>query len=282
MFPTWLFEQIDNRDNGSLLIEEVRRQGCKTVVLKDRAVLYDPIAAHWPKELAKDEFCIAHGSLNLCNSIRYAVEEFKPQPGIWDNRAAVAYDKFHGPLQEWLLNDSCLFLPWNTVKKDYRTLFETHPRLFIKPAACDKAFGGCTVDLPGWPDFVKYAQKANGRHIDGDDIIVIAPATEITKPIEREWRFYVLQSGGVVTGSQYRADGTTMYSPLVEEGAHELADLVSQQGLIVDPIYVVDICRIGGEYKVVELGTFSPSGIYMPDLECLVSTVNQLCEITYG
>lgn len=282
MYPFWLFEKPVNdiTDHGMLLEAEARRQGCKTFVLRDRAMLYEPLPERWPQEVPRDGMVMTHGSLNLCNAVRFATHELKP--GIWDNRAPAAYDQIHGTLQEWMLNDGCLFLPWSVVCAEYKTLFETHPRLFIKPTAIDKAFGGCTVDEPGWADFVKYAQKANGCQVLADTMIAVAPALDITTPIEKEWRFYVLQGGGVVTGSQYQSGGRTVISPLVEEGARELADLVSRQGLVIDPVYVVDICRVGTEYKVVELGTFSPSGVYAPDIPCLVSTINQICEQLYG
>lgn len=269
-------------DDTRRMEEEAKRQGCLTVVLRDAAVLFEMNNLVWPKELPVDKPVMSHGAINLCTCIRHCCVPLKP--GLWDNHEAAGYERFIPKLREWMLNGDCLILPWETVRTHYTTLFHTQPRLFIKPAACTKAFTGTTVDLVGWSEFVEHVTSApNGAYrLRNDDKVVVAPATKIDQPIEREWRFFVLQGGGVVTGSQYRADGRSAVEPGWEQGAYWLADFVSRQGLIVDPVYVVDVCRIGDEYKVVELGTFSPAGIYAADVPCLVSTVNQICEMLYG
>lgn len=283
MSMIWLVESMhsSSSEQGTKdLIAELKRRELRVETPRDfGSYLFGDQALPRRSELPfpDDALVMGVGTLGMSRMIKVGFPKLRP--GVWDNMGAIDFDLVADQIGPYLLNGVYLKLPWATVCCEPAMLFKAlGPRLFIKPNANDKLFDGCTVDEPGFNDFLIYA-TSNGRKLYGDTEIIVAPAV---KRIEAEWRYYVRAEGGVITGSQYRRDGRLAIAPTSEAGAWDLADTISRQGLVVDPVYVVDVCRVDGDYRVVELGTFSPCGIYAPDLPKLVDAVTEICDKHYG
>lgn len=43
------------------------------------------------------------------------------------------------------------------------------------------------------------------------------------------------------------------------------------------PAFVMDVCRCGGEWKIIEINTLNACGFYAADLDKLVAAIEGLC-----
>lgn len=277
MSITWVVETPRRfNDATAALVAEVKRQNGNVIPLSDPIYLFAEAreaATRFPKELdelPEDALVMAQGSLGLCRTVRLGKPKWRP--GAWDNEAAVHYTNYKKYVGSWMLNRDALVLTWGALRANNKEeLFRLYgPRLFSKPAACNKLYTGCVIDREGWDEFVKHVDQQPGFVKREEEVIVGAAVPKL----DSEFRFFV-RPGEVIAGSQYRRGGRNDIQPGWESGAYGLAYDVACTELRVDPIYVVDICRVGDEYKVLEFGTFSPCGLYAPDMRALVAAVHE-------
>lgn len=280
----WLFEYLGDRDRHQLIAEELRKRGEQVVPIYDRAYLFGDQNWRCPEEiksLPDDARVLTMGSVNICK----LVKQLRPnwRPGVWDNWELITPLALKdGPLTPYVLSPSYEIMSWATLKEQAASILSQGSPLFIKPAADIKLFSGRVVSHQGWDDFKQYV-TTNGRMLRDEALVMVAYAT--TQPPDREWRFYVHQpSGDVIAGSRYKAHGKSDIIPGFEYGAADLArDVVRHNKLrFVNPIIVIDVCRIGQTYKIIEVGTFSPAGVYQPNIQALVDRLIDVCDELYG
>jgi len=281
MKPHWILEtptrfHEEHRD----FARTIARHGSDVTITKDPVSLYlhddDSWAVRLDASLGESTNVLCMGSLGMCD----AVKRVRPAwvPGVWDNRRAVSMYAAQHFLTDSMLNRP-LFLTWHFVQQHIPQLFASFgPRLFIKPSECSKLFDGSIVDEVGWADFLQHV-SSNGRDVPPKTLVAVSPAVP-PQALVHEWRFFV-DATAVITGCRVRTAGKLDLSPTVEHGAAELAAATAIR-MHVDPIFVVDICRVGEVYRVVELGTFSPAGIYCVDQDKLVEAANLWAAHSYA
>lgn len=150
---------------------------------------------------------------------------------------------------------------------------------FAKPDKDLKSFDGTVFDAEEFPFFI---ERVRGyANYDPDTRICVS---SIKHP-EIEWRFVIVDKK-VVAFSQYRverrldvkgwADGNAI------KFAEAIASYVSPNDVYSYPcpydIYVMDVCKINGEYKVIEYNTFNFSGLYACNIYDVVDSINQYLE----
>ena len=95
-----------------------------------------------------------------------------------------------------------------------------------------------------------------------------------------------MSDGQILSACQYKKDGKADISPQVPDKALTFANKVCYYLKYVtcwqpDPIFSLDIAKANGEYAILELNSFSCSGLYACDPLPIVRRVNQLARKEY-
>ncbi len=90
------------------------------------------------------------------------------------------------------------------------------------------------------------------------------------KTIDNEYRLWIV-SGEVITASQYRPISASVPADAVHFG-NQMASIWAPL-----PAFVMDVCRCGGEWKIIEINTLNACGFYAADLDKLVAAIEGLC-----
>ncbi len=109
-------------------------------------------------------------------------------------------------------------------------------------------------------------------------LVVVSTAKEI----DREWRL-VVADDEIVASSQVRVDGAISVSEgcpekVLEFGRSMLADICWRP----DPVFMLDVCEARGRLRLLELNSFSCSGLYACDLRDVVRAVSKVAERAWG
>lgn len=269
MQPIWLIEDFDPDDSRLPLIEEVKRQGLRCEVIKYlpfESGSYDLI------EDSPNSCVIFQGSLNLARQLR---REKKWVPGVWcdlDNFRCRTYYPYFG---EHLLNSDYFFIPVFDLKRRKNELYDMlgiDDCLFIRPDSGFKTFAGRVVRYDEFNSDYEFMSEYSDR----DALAVISSP----KPIDAEFRFVICKKK-VVTGCIYKSDGELVTNNSENEQldllyALKYAENVAKTEWEPEPIYVMDICLSNDEYKLLEINSFSCSGLYGCQLAEVVKAASDL------
>src|SRR5204863_2899343 len=100
--------------------------------------------------------------------------------------------------------------------------------------------------------------------------------------VEREWRLVVAQ-GAVVAASQYFVRGDLNTAPGCPAEVRSFAERVlTQVAWRPDPLFMLDVCESEGALRVVELNSFSCSGLYDCDLAPVVAAASESARFVAG
>lgn len=138
---------------------------------------------------------------------------------------------------------------------------------FAKPDRDLKSFDGTVFDVEKFPFFIERARQYT--NYDPDTKICVS---SIKQP-EVEWRM-VLVEGRVVGFSQYRANLRLNVVGQAEGDAIKFAEHIASFASPND-VFVMDVCRTGNKYQVVEYNTFNCSGLYACNVYEIVGAVNE-------
>ncbi|MCS7465149.1 ATP-grasp domain-containing protein [Stieleria sp. ICT_E10.1] len=100
--------------------------------------------------------------------------------------------------------------------------------------------------------------------------VVVAPVVDVG----REWRFVVV-ARQVVASSGYNADTRCAADSGGGVEARKLAVEVASSMLPPCPVYVLDICQVGDEYRLIELNPFGGADLYDCDSNAIVEAVSE-------
>lgn len=296
MKPTWVLETPERfAEEKNRFVERLRAHGCRAIIVREPLSLYldaQQRSAVWLRKepeleaLPENANVIAMGSIGFCRAIRLGRPGWAP--GVWDNDRSVAMHAVHDVIGGRFLNEHGRYYPWARIKQAPGLIFDRFGgHVFLKPSVCNKRFDGCTVDIAVFDQFEE-SLTANGRAVPDDELILVAPSYP-PGSIRAEWRFFVAD-GEVITGCQVRRDGKLDLQPECHVLAQQLAMNIARQKLGTDPVWVVDVCEVGGviqpntlmprheyeaRFKIVELNTFSAAGIYCVDYDKLIEAVNE-------
>lgn len=210
------------------------------------------------------ECVVTYGTHQFLNQIKRQYKGFW-QPGSYHRIENLSYSAYSPYIGDLLLNDDFVLLPFGeVVRRGCRKPF------FLKPDAVTKAFTGLVVTPNNFEHEISTLRQVH--HVTDDVICVLAEPKEI----EGEFRF-VIADGEVIAGSEYRWDNTldirTDVHPVCEGIAREIAKREWQP----DTVYTCDVALTNGrtQGRVVELNTFSCSGLYACDTRRIVEAVSQ-------
>jgi hypothetical protein len=162
--------------------------------------------------------------------------------------------------QHYMLVDLQTFL--NNKEFYFNALGKT---AFVRPNTGDKAFTGSVISCN--------TSKHDLRRciFEGmmDGLILLAP----TQKIEEEYRFVIID-GKVITGSIYKIrkwDHLEFAEKEIKRGAvMEYAQDIVDDHWQPCKAYTMDVCLAGGKFKVVELNSFSHTGLHKSNIKKIV------------
>ncbi len=139
---------------------------------------------------------------------------------------------------------------------------------FARPCEDTKTFTGKIFSIQEWNEFKK--RHNDGKYtssLNSDTAIQISSVKDITK----EFRFWIV-NGEVITGSLYRMGSWINYSENVDDGALEFCKKMVKIYTLADA-FVMDICEVDGDYKIIECGCINSAGFYKANMSKLIESL---------
>ena len=148
------------------------------------------------------------------------------------------------------------------VKEDYP---DDH-KFFIRPESDLKEFSGGVMSFGDIKDWSKKI------FTDVPDLGTLPIVVGEPYGLAYEWRLFMVD-GKMCTGSQYRTYYVRNTSPHVPP---EVIEFAEEQAKIYSPapVFVMDVCRCGGKFYIIEIGCFNSAGFYDSDIEKIVHDVS--------
>jgi hypothetical protein len=249
--PKWLI-QADVFGRGIEPIKDaIRRQGMAFAVVQPRPFLNGIIPVVGGRLLEKEDCVVFLGTYPLMRQIQLHT---RWRPGGWCNAARFDCAEYYPAFGAFLLNQDGLMTSLDAARAEAETIFrrfEAQGRVFIRPLGLEKTFTGRPVS-PG--EFISALQSASYARCG---VLIACPKT-----VDVEWRL-VVSPRGVVAASRYRTSGKLD----VRQGCPEEVRAFAQNVLAAvsyrpDPIFMLDVCESAGSLHVLELNSFSCSGLY--------------------
>ena len=268
MKPTWLIERGVFREHQADFKTEVERQGMVCAEVDYRPGKQPPADIPGGPSLADDACVVLWGTLPLMQQIQLRRAWV---PGGWchtENLECRAYYAYFGP---YLLNSYYSILPGVEAIRLQEQLFaEFGPddEVFVRPSRVHKIFTGKVVYKDDFRDAI-----APSRY-DPTTLIVISTPKEIG----REWRL-VIAKDEIVASSQYRDNGAVSISRgCGDDVLHFVSDMLSHVRWRPDNVFMMDVCESEGKLYLLELNSFSCSGLYDCDPAAVIRAASAVAE----
>lgn len=143
--------------------------------------------------------------------------------------------------------------------------FDREGQVFVRPCGVQKTFTGRCVDQDAFVLTLESARYAKGA------VLVASP-----REISQEWRV-VIAHEQFVAASLYRVDDHHVEAPGCPAEVRAYVErLLRDIPYRPDPIYMMDICASGNNLFLLELNSFSCSGLYRCDPAAVVKEVKGL------
>ena len=142
---------------------------------------------------------------------------------------------------------------------------------FIRPTKDTKVFTGKVFERNDWVKF-RDQQLTNGHSTTLDKDTEIQVST--TKMIQKEYRFFIVK-GVIITGSLYRLGNRVVYDSFIEKGAIDFCYEMIDEFQLADA-FVMDICLVNNEWKIIECGCINCAGFYASDIQKLLMALDTM------
>lgn len=191
-------------------------------------------------------------------------------PGVIGNFPNYRCSSFYPKLGKKMLSSEYFFAPFGDLERlwvFYQKCFDSEC-LFIRPDGGDKAFTGQVVeDLKTFfeKDYVYLSEFSQP-----ESMCLVAN----TFKIDAEYRL-IIRDGKVVTGSQYKLNGQLHRDAQIPEEVIAFAEHSLENGFAPDDIFVLDVCKSGGNLFFLEINPISCAGLYAIDPNIFVSAINK-------
>jgi hypothetical protein len=204
---------------------------------------------------------LAYGSVEFVKAIRNDL-----YPGKWCDWTALRCERYFAQVGALLVNEDYLLLPAAEVRRRQRTLLLQWNPVFLRPSRADKPFSGFVAHSP--EEIERQLER-----VEASDLVVVARA----KAIAAEYRMVAVRGKGVVAASRYMRSGQFNVGRRAPSNASRAAAAVVEMiGLdFPDPMYIVDIAQVAGEYRLLEINGFSYAVLYGCDLEAVVRAAHE-------
>ena len=263
MKPKWLIEDYEHDSSLEPLMDEIKSQGMELEVIK-----YEPWESGEFNQYSNDDCVIFYGTLNLGRQLQ---REKGWVPGVYcnfQNLSCITYYSYWG---KCLLNKDYIMLPMMEIKRRENYIFDTFGVdncIFIRPNSGAKPFTGQILKREEIDKEFNLFESYAGKPLDQIITIISSP-----KKIDKEWRCIVVDKK-VVAFSRYMKDGKLNIKREIDTDAFCFADKIAKEEWQPDIVYTLDICKSNEEYSLLEVNSFSCSGLYESNPEPIVKEVS--------
>lgn len=265
MTPIWLIEADVFGRSFEPLKAEIRQQGFVWDIVQPRSFLNGVAPVVGGHRLTDQDCVIFSGTYSLMRHIQL---HYPWIPGGWCSAEHFDCSSYYPHFQRHLFNRSHQIMTVDAALSQVRELFARFGKdeqVFVRPCGVQKTFTGRCVDRE---DFAHALQPA--RYLN-EPVLVASP-----REIAREWRVVVAR-GQFVAASQYKSEGQlNVLAGCPPEVRAFIDHLLAEVACGPDPIYVMDVCESGSELFLLELNSFSCSGLYQCDAAAVVKAVKEL------
>jgi hypothetical protein len=221
----------------------------------------------------KPTVCI--GPMSICHKVNQTRPEWIP--GYYRDLDRLKCSDYIPYTSRLLLNHNYFFLPLKDIPNQYKNIKRNFcildDRIFIRPNKCNKVFSGQTISTQNLEWEIKVLQDT--YKVDDTELCLVSENR--ASLIDFEFRFVVVD-GKVVAGSMYKPEEKTVkYRHPAFQFAQKCADLY-----LPENVFTLDICELkSGDYKLVELNSFSCAGLYKCDYEDVIKSVSRQAKLDY-
>ena len=200
---------------------------------------------------------VLHGGTTF---ILHALNDNRWRRGLFFDPAGFRHSQYAQHYGSLMLNETASIRTWDSLLHEVGSDDE---QLFVKPNDDLKHFTGAVLSRVQLRKMDGELRK-NGVRLDLATEVVVAAPVEV----DAEWRLFLVESR-VVSGSMYRPTA----EPALPEEAVQLAERAAQRWAPA-PVFVMDVARANGAWKIVECDCFNGSGFYVSDVERVISAVS--------
>lgn len=241
-------------ENYDLLFDAITQNGCKYEIVK-----YLPFVTEQKINTPlNDPNTIFIGTIGMGRYVRRNTNWV----GAWDDFDKFKCTNYFSHIGKYLINSDYTILSFYELLRRQDELFERYgDEFFVRPDLGTKPFTGNIISKKHInSDLASLAHT----EVDLEQLVIISSKKEI----RGEWRFFIF--GGIPkAASQYHKDGNLHIDPYVPSDinilAHEVANKYQPEAA-----YVLDIGLTDDIIGVVELNSFSCSGMYACNKEDIV------------
>jgi len=265
MIPIWLIEADVFGRSFEAVKAEIRHQGFVWDIVQPRSFLNGIVPVVGGHRLTDQDCVIFSGTYSLMRHIQL---HHRWIPGGWCSAERFDCSSYYPYFQRHLFNRSHQIMTVDVALSQVREIFARFGRddqVFVRPCGVQKTFTGRCVDREAFADALQPARYLN------EPVLVASP-----REIAREWRAVVAR-GQFVAASQYKSEGQMDVLPGCPSTVRaHIENLLVAVAFEPDPIYVMDVCESGSELFLLELNSFSCSGLYLCDAAAVVKVVKEL------
>jgi hypothetical protein len=258
----WLIEADVFGRSFEPIKAEIRSQGMVAEIVQPRAFLNGVVPRIAGRALGESDCVVFSGTYPLMRHIQL---HHRWVPGGWCNAEQFDCRRYYPFFGKHLLNSECCIVPIDDALARTDALFEQfgeQGEVFLRPCPVEKIFTGRCVERDS---FVLALQSARYSQCQ---VLIARP-----RPMDREWRV-VVADGRVLAGSQYRKGGQVLVTPdCPGEVRSYVEGLLAATEWRPDPIFLMDVCESVGEIRLLEVNSFSCSGLYQCDPVAIVTWV---------
>lgn len=204
------------------------------------------------------------GSLQLCRDILKSDVKIGAYANFSNLRCSSYYPRF----QNYILNHQSFFLPYGSLVANKDLIYTSlgnNDCVFIRPDSGFKQFTGQVIE---YKNFEKDIESFGFYDYDPSMMCVVA------KPINvrHEFRYFVSKEAGILGVSSYRVDGHINHNHKSSSMMDRfVSQIITTMDWHPDPIYTMDVADLGSCFGIVELNSFSASGLYGVDKKKLLA-----------
>lgn len=169
---------------------------------------------------------------------------------------------------ERMLNADAEVMSWRVFLDESRT---ADLLSFVKPNDDLKYFEGSVRNRSEWTRLHESLVASNPAFDPDSEVVVGEP-----REVDAEWRL-VFVEGTVVAGSQFRPSGNAAVPAEVIAFAE-----AAVRDWCPDPVFVMDVARSDGTWRIVECNCFNGSRFYLADVRQIVRSVSEFQERRWG
>lgn len=205
----------------------------------------------------KDIF--AFGSLKMARlSQKYG---WYPGSQMNDNHDFMVYKDYY---KEHLLNYDSKIIKFGDKDFFNKEIF------FARPTKDTKVFSGKEFDMESWRT-MRENLLTNGHStvLYYDTEVQISPI----KRIQKEFRFWIVK-GKIITASQYKLGNRVVLDDNIDKEAYTFCEKMINL-FQLNEAFVMDLCLVNNEYKIVECGCINCAGFYKANMQKLLMALEE-------